>query len=81
MKDDSDEKAIEIGKLLVQEIFHNTQDNTGLIEEITDEKPTVEIEKKENGGTLLQLDNLDLTKLNQIEKDTLLQLLLQKASL
>lgn len=81
MKDGSDEKAIEIGKLLVKEIFHNTQDNTGLIEEITDEKPTVEIEKKENGGTLPQLDNLDLTKLNQTEKDTLLQLLLQKASL
>ena len=81
MKDGSDEKAIEIGKLLVKEIFHNTQDNTGLIEEITDEKPTVEIEKKENGGALPQLDNLDLTKLNQVEKDTLLQLLLQKASL
>lgn len=90
-KDGSDKKAIEIGKLLVKEIFHNTQDNTGLIEDLTNETPTVKeqvenhevfpVEKKENGGLIDQINNMDLTKLNSIEKDTLLQLLLQKASL
>lgn len=90
-KDGSDKKAIEIGKLLVKEIFHNTQDNTGLIENLTNETPTVKeqvenhevfpVEKKENGGLIDQINNMDLTKLNSVEKDTLLQLLLQKASL
>ena len=95
-KDGSDKKAIEIGKLLVKEIFNNTQDNTGLIENLTNETPTVKeqvenhevfpvennpIPKNENGGLIDQIHNLDLNKLNVIEKDTLLQLLLQKASL
>ena len=35
------------------------------------------ISKKENGGIL---NNLDLSKLSTVEKDTLLQLLLQKAA-
>ena len=34
-KDGSDEAAIEAGKLLVKEILENTEDNTGLIKEIT----------------------------------------------
>lgn len=34
MKAGTDEAAIEAGKLLVQEILHNTQDNTGLINEV-----------------------------------------------
>lgn len=34
MKEGTDEAAIEAGKLLVQEILHNTQDNTGLINEV-----------------------------------------------
>lgn len=95
-KDGSDKKAIEIGKLLVKEIFNNTQDNTGLIENLTNETPTVKeqvenhevfpvennpIPKNENGGLIDQIHNLDLNKLNVVEKDTLLQLLLQKASL
>lgn len=95
-KDGSDKKAIEIGKLLVKEIFNNTQDNTGLIENLTNETPTVKeqvenhevfpvenkpIPKNENGGLIDQIHNLDLNKLNTVEKDTLLQLLLQKASL
>lgn len=38
-KDGSDEAALEAGKLLVDEIFHNTDDRTGLIQEVigTDE--------------------------------------------
>lgn len=90
IKDGSDKKAIEIGKLLVKEIFKNTKDNTGLIEELTEETPSVEqqikehevfpIEKKEEGGTLEQSSKLDLNKLSSEEKDTLLQLLLQKAA-
>lgn len=35
VKDGSDEAAIEAGKLLVREILENTEDNTGLIKEIT----------------------------------------------
>jgi chorismate mutase len=31
LKDDSDEAAIEAGKLLVHEILENTVDNTGLL--------------------------------------------------
>lgn len=34
MREGTDEAAIEAGKLLVQEILHNTQDNTGLINEV-----------------------------------------------
>jgi hypothetical protein len=38
-KDGSDKAALEAGKLLVDEIFHNTDDRTGLIQEVigTDE--------------------------------------------
>ncbi len=92
IKDGSDKKAIEIGKLLVKEIFKNTKDNTGLIKEVTKEDtPTLEdqieehevfpIEKKEDGGIIENNSKLDLNKLSSEEKDTLLQLLLQKASL
>lgn len=34
MKDGSDEAAIEAGKLLVHEILENTEDNTGLLQEV-----------------------------------------------
>lgn len=34
MKEDTDEAAIEAGKLLVQEILHNTEDRTGLLNEV-----------------------------------------------
>lgn len=63
MEDGSDEAAIEIGKLLVDEIFNNTKDYTGLIKEVTD----IEVAKKKNGGTL------DLN-----EKELLLKLLIEK---
>lgn len=87
-KDGSDKKAIEIGKLLVKEIFNNTQDNTGLIENLTNETPTVKeqvenhevfpVEKKQNGGKIPYQewlktvpqdrlsDNFDLEKAYQV---------------
>jgi len=34
MKDGSAKAALEAGKLLVEEILHNTIDNTGLIKEV-----------------------------------------------
>ena len=44
MKDGSDSAAIEAGKLLVKEIFENTDDRTGLIKQLEPEKkePTAE---------------------------------------
>ena len=67
MQDGSDEKAIEIGKLLVKEIFKNTKDNTGLIKEVTKEDtPTLEDQIKEhevfpkhqNGGNIRSMEEL-----------------------
>lgn len=67
IKDGSDKKAIEIGKLLVKEIFKNTKDNTGLIKEVTKEDtPTLEDQIKEhevfpkhqNGGTIRSMEEL-----------------------
>lgn len=52
---------------------------TKVIDTIIDLKKN--LPKRENGGLIDQINNMDLTKLNSIEKDTLLQLLLQKASL
>jgi hypothetical protein len=46
-KDASDEAAIEAGKLLAQEIIENTDDRTGLIEEVTG--TTEEIPMGQNG--------------------------------
>lgn len=34
LKDNTDESAVKAGKLLVREILHNTEDNTGLIDEV-----------------------------------------------
>lgn len=67
MQDGSDKKAIEIGKLLVKEIFKNTKDNTGLIKEVTKEDtPTLEDQIKEhevfpkhqNGGNIRSMEEL-----------------------
>lgn len=66
MKDGSDKKAIEIGKLLVKEIFKNTKDNTGLIKDLTKEEPTVEEQvknhevfpKHQNGGNIRSMNEL-----------------------
>lgn len=71
-KDGSDKKAIEIGKLLVKEIFHNTQDNTGLIKDLTNETSTIKeqvenhevfpVEKKQQGGQLNKPKYIDWIK-------------------
>ena len=67
MQDGSDKKAIEIGKLLVKEIFKNTKDNTGLIKEVTKEDtPTLEDQirehevfpKHQNGGNIRSMEEL-----------------------
>lgn len=54
MKDGSDKAAVEAGKLLVEEIFNNTEDRTGLIASIVGEEPTTEEEellsKMQKGG-------------------------------
>ena len=42
MQDGSDNAAIEAGKLLVKEIFENTDDRTGLINELTNKESTPE---------------------------------------
>lgn len=47
--DGSDEAAIKAGKLLVDEIFHNTDDRTGLIAEVIGQNTTV----LKEGGVLL----------------------------
>lgn len=46
MKDGSDKAAIEAGKLLVEEIFHNTDDRTGLIASIVGEEPELSEEEE-----------------------------------
>jgi len=48
--DGSDEAAIKAGKLLVDEIFHNTDDRTGLIQEIIGQNTTV----FKNGGIIVE---------------------------
>lgn len=57
MKDGSDNAAIECGKMLVKEIFENTQDRTGLIESLEKPKEKQEDVVKEHrvfqqGGTV-----------------------------
>lgn len=48
MKDGSDNAAIECGKMLVKEIFENTQDRTGLIESLEEPKGAQEEVVKEH---------------------------------
>lgn len=77
MKDGSDKAAIEAGKLLVEEIFNNTDDRTGLIAEITGEEPVPEEEellsemdepkKLESGGIIEELNKLAPEKLKELE--------------
>lgn len=54
MKDGSDKAAIEAGKLLVTEIFENTDDRTGLIMSIVGEDPLNEelLSKMQDGGSI-----------------------------
>lgn len=66
MKDGSDNAAIEAGKLLVKEIFENTDDRTGLIKQLEPEKkePTTEDIVKnhqvfQGGGILPTLKSIE----------------------
>ena len=75
MKDGSDNAAIEAGKLLVKEIFENTDDRTGLIKQLEPEKkePTTEdIEKNhqvfKNGGILEKINGLSPEQLEKLTK-------------
>lgn len=61
MKDGSDKAAIEAGRLLVEEIFENTEDRTGLIASIIGEEPTKEeIDKMQEGGPLENKPSLEM---------------------
>ena len=48
-KDGSDEAAIEAGKLLAVEIIENTEDRTGLIEEVTEKTPEKSVKFSDGG--------------------------------
>ncbi len=75
MNDGSDNAAIEAGKLLVKEIFENTDDRTGLIKDLEPEKKkstTEDIVKNhqvfKNGGIIEQIDSLSPDKLEELQK-------------
>lgn len=55
-KQDTDEAAIEAGKLLVEEIFSNTDDRTGLINQIISAKNGAKIVKAESGFDFFELE-------------------------
>lgn len=64
MEDGSDNAAIEAGKLLVKEIFENTDDRTGLLNNLKPEEPTPEERVKNHevfkeGGTLPNLNSIE----------------------
>lgn len=64
MEDGSDNAAIEAGKLLVQEIFENTDDRTGLIDKLTGGELSPEEAVKnhqvfQEGGTLPNLNSIE----------------------
>lgn len=75
MKDGSDNAAIEAGKLLVKEIFENTDDRTGLIKQLEPEKkePTTEDIVKnhqvfKNGGIIEKINGLSPEQLEKLTK-------------
>lgn len=75
MEDGSENAAIEAGKLLVKEIFENTDDRTGLLKDLEPEKkePTTEDIVKnhqvfKNGGIIEQLEKLSPDKLEELQK-------------
>lgn len=75
MKDGSDNAAIEAGKLLVKEIFENTDDRTGLIKDLEPEKKestTENIVKNhqvfKEGGIIEQIEKLSPDKLEELQK-------------
>lgn len=75
MQDGSDNAAIEAGKLLVKEIFENTDDRTGLIKQLEPEKkdPTTEDIVKnhqvfKNGGIIEKINGLSPEQLEKLTK-------------
>lgn len=75
MQDGSDNAAIEAGKLLVKEIFENTDDRTGLIKQLEPEKkePTTEDIVKnhqvfKNGGIIERINGLSPEQLEKLTK-------------
>lgn len=75
MNDGSDNAAIEAGKLLVKEIFENTDDRTGLIKDLEPgkkESTTEDIVKNhqvfKNGGIIEQIEKLSPDKLEELQK-------------
>ena len=75
MKDGSDNAAIEAGKLLVKEIFENTDDRTGLIKQLKPEKkePTNDDIVKnhqvfKDGGVIEKINSLSPEQLEKLTK-------------
>lgn len=75
MKDGTDNAAIEAGKLLVEEIFNNTDDRTGLIKQLKPkqkEQTTENIVKNhqvfQKGGIIEKLDTLSEEELQELRK-------------
>lgn len=77
-KDGSEQAAIEAGELLVKEIFENTDDKTGLIEEVTgvtkeqrelNNHEIFPVDKKQHGGQINKPKYLDWLK--TVPKDRL----------
>ena len=73
MKDGTDNAAIEAGKLLVEEIFNNTDDRTGLLRQLEPEKKepaTEDIVKNhqvfKEGGVIERLNNLSPEQLDKL---------------
>ena len=84
-KDGSDEAAIEAGKLLTEEILHNTDDRTGLIDTIEIAKNgTKLIPKAESGISITPYDiqslNSKLDAFNKTQQQEQIDLYNQKAN-
>lgn len=75
MEDGSESAAIEAGKLLVKEIFENTDDRTGLIDTLKPEEKkqtTEDIVKNhqvfKEGGIIEQIESLSPDKLEELQR-------------
>lgn len=64
-KDGSDKAALEAGKLLVDEIFHNTDDRTGLIQEVIGQETTIFKE----GGILAEKPDIESEFESELEAE------------
>lgn len=75
MKDGTDNAAIEAGKLLVEEIFNNTDDRTGLLKQLEPEKKQQTPEEMvknhqvfKDGGIINKLETLSEQELQDLRK-------------